>query len=438
MATHAIGNRLSSSGVPIYNYNSSNELTSNSNGGYTYDSNGNTLTDATGRSFTWNFENRLTQAVVPGTNGGTTTFKYDPFGRRIQKSGPRGTTNYLYDGQDLLEEVDSSGNVMARYTDGRGIDQPLSMLRGSTNAYYLSDGIRSITSLSNSAGALANTYTYDSFGKLTASTGTLTNPFQFTGRDFDQETGTYYYRHRYYDPQTGRFMSEDPVTFLGGNNFYAYVLNDPTDLVDPTGLFGVHGNWCGPDWTGGHREQYDPAHDISGPSGPYYNGPIDYTDSVCRDHDICYYDCRRDHKCDKGSRRNCMRDCDHNLIYELTRFPGRYEGTVDAAAGIIVTGGIAADAYYPNAGDNDKSLSQLSKEMIPTKDSAALVGRNTLEVKNIRTVLKFTVIGIVLGLLIGWLLSLVSGNYYVTLAVGLLGLLIGVILGIVHRNDPSV
>ena len=362
MATHAIGNRLSSSGVPIYNYNSSNELTSNSNGGYTYDSNGNTLTDATGRSFTWDFENRLTQAVVPGTNGGTTTFKYDPFGRRIQKSGPRGTTNYLYDGQDLLEEVDSSGNVMARYTDGRGIDQPLSMLRGSTNAYYLSDGIRSITSLSNSAGALANTYTYDSFGKLTASTGTLTNPFQFTGRDFDQETGTYYYRHRYYDPQTGRFMSEDPVTFLGGNNFYAYVLNDPTDLVDPTGLFGVHGNWCGPDWTGGHREQYDPAHDISGPSGPYYNGPIDYTDSVCRDHDICYYDCRRDHKCDKGSRRNCMRDCDHNLIYELTRFPGRYEGTVDAAAGIIVTGGIAADAYYPNAGDNDKSCPNCQKK----------------------------------------------------------------------------
>lgn len=75
--------------------------------------------------------------------------------------------------------------------------------------------------------------------------------------------------------------------------------------------------------------------------------------------------------------------------------------------------------------------------MIPTKDSAALVGRNTLEVKNIRTVLKFTVIGIVLGLLIGWLLSLVSGNYYVTLAVGLLGMLIGVVLGIVHRNDPA-
>jgi YD repeat-containing protein len=51
-----------------------------------YDANGNTLSDASGKGYTWDFENRLTQAVVPGTNGGTTTFKYDPFGRRIYKS----------------------------------------------------------------------------------------------------------------------------------------------------------------------------------------------------------------------------------------------------------------------------------------------------------------------------------------------------------------
>ena len=63
----------------------------------TYDANGNTLSDPQGRSFTWDFENRLTQAIVP--NVGTTTFRYDPFGRRIQKSGPLGTTNYLYDGR---------------------------------------------------------------------------------------------------------------------------------------------------------------------------------------------------------------------------------------------------------------------------------------------------------------------------------------------------
>ena len=70
---------------------------SQSHSASTYDANGNTLSDPSGKSYTWDFENRLVQAVVPGTNGGTTTFKYDPFGRRIQKSGPLGTTNYLYD-----------------------------------------------------------------------------------------------------------------------------------------------------------------------------------------------------------------------------------------------------------------------------------------------------------------------------------------------------
>jgi YD repeat-containing protein len=71
----------------------------------TFDANGNTLSDASGKSYSWDFENRLTQAVVPGTNGGTTTFKYDPFGRRIQKSGPLGTTNYLYDRHRLVDEA---------------------------------------------------------------------------------------------------------------------------------------------------------------------------------------------------------------------------------------------------------------------------------------------------------------------------------------------
>src|SRR5438270_3491892 len=84
----AVGNRLTSLSVPSYNYNASNELTSSSNGSYTYDANGNALSDASGKSYTWDFEHRLLQAVVPGTNGGTTTF--NPFGRRIQKSSALG------------------------------------------------------------------------------------------------------------------------------------------------------------------------------------------------------------------------------------------------------------------------------------------------------------------------------------------------------------
>jgi YD repeat-containing protein len=67
--------------------------------------------------------------IAPGTNGGTTTFRYDPFGRRIQKSGPLGTTNYVYDGlnghANVIDEVDSAGNVLARYVHGKATDEPL-------------------------------------------------------------------------------------------------------------------------------------------------------------------------------------------------------------------------------------------------------------------------------------------------------------------------
>jgi YD repeat-containing protein len=111
--------------VPNYNYNASNELTSSSLGSYSYDANGNTLSDTSGRQYTWDFENRLIQAAAPGTNGGTTTFKYDPFGRRIQKSGPLGTTNYLYDWETIIDGVDSTGAFYARFTTSLDVDEPL-------------------------------------------------------------------------------------------------------------------------------------------------------------------------------------------------------------------------------------------------------------------------------------------------------------------------
>src|SRR5260370_4748070 len=76
----------------------------------------------------------------------------------------------------------------------------------------------------------------DTSVKLTASTGTLANPFQYTGREFDLETGIYEYRVRYYDQTVGRFVSEDPIGFRGGIDFYAYVLNNPLNLTDPNGV----------------------------------------------------------------------------------------------------------------------------------------------------------------------------------------------------------
>src|SRR5208282_3556654 len=97
----------------------------------------------------------------------------------------------------------------------------------------------SITSLTDTTGNLAASYVYDSFGNLTASTGSVTNPFQYTGREFDPETGLYYYRARYYDTFTGRFLSEDPIQFDGGINFYGYASQSPVNLEDPSGQEAV-------------------------------------------------------------------------------------------------------------------------------------------------------------------------------------------------------
>ena len=206
---------------------------------YVYDYNGNTLTKVVGSnttSYAWDYENRLTSVTLPGS-GGTVSFAYDPFGRRIEKISPTTTSIFAYDGDNLIEATNSSGTAVARYSDGLNIDEPLAMLRSSTTSYYDADGLGSITSLSSSAGSLAQTYGYDSFGKQTSSSGSLTNPFQYTARESDPETGLYYYRARYYDPTTGRFLSEDPIEFRGGVDFYRYVRNSPNGLIDPLGLW---------------------------------------------------------------------------------------------------------------------------------------------------------------------------------------------------------
>ena len=147
---------------------------------------------------------------------------------------------YLYDGfgarANVIEETDNSANILARYTQTFHVDEPLAGLFSGTSSYYEGDGLGSATSLSNAAGVLANTYSYDSFGKLIFSTGSLVSPFQYTGREFDPETGIYSYRARYYDPSVGRFISEDPIRFAGSSDFYSYTQNRPTNAIDPTGL----------------------------------------------------------------------------------------------------------------------------------------------------------------------------------------------------------
>lgn len=233
-----VGNRLSSLGLSPYNVNTSNELTSTPNASYTYDNNGNTRskTNSSGTTnYTWDYENRLTQVTLPG-QGGTVQFKYDPLSRRIEKMSPSGTTIFVYDMGNIVESVNGSGAEVARYASSPQIDEPLAESAGGVTDFYEQDGVGSVTSLSTGTGQVAQSYTFDSFGNTTNSSGNVANPFRFSGRDFDTETGLYYFRARYYDPTTGRFLSEDPIRFAGGGSLYEYVLNRPVLLTDPVGL----------------------------------------------------------------------------------------------------------------------------------------------------------------------------------------------------------
>lgn len=238
-----VGNRLSSLGLSPYSYNTSNELTSTPNVSYAYDYNGNltSKTDSTGTTnYAWDFDNRLISVVLPGS-GGTVTFKYDLFGRRVQKSFVQNSTttvtNYVYDGDDTIEETDQNGNALAKYARTLAIDEPLAQSRSGATSYYETDALGSVTSLTSLSGAVSESYVFDSFGKVLTTTGSATNPFQYIAREFDNESGLQYYRTRMYNPALGRYISEDLLRMWGGINFYRYVNNNPVLFADPFGLY---------------------------------------------------------------------------------------------------------------------------------------------------------------------------------------------------------
>jgi RHS repeat-associated protein len=111
------------------------------------------------------------------------------------------------------------------------------MEKSGQSFYYHADGLSSITEITNQAGNAAQRYTYSSYGKIESESDTnFFQPYTYTSREFDTETGLYHYRARYYVPDLGRFVSQDPKGFGGGINFYSYVESNPIDRVDPFGL----------------------------------------------------------------------------------------------------------------------------------------------------------------------------------------------------------
>ena len=170
-------------------------------------------------------------------------YVYDPSGRRIEKKyDGQAVMKYLYDADHIIVEYDATGALVHKYIYGPGVDQPICMIDvADANAtyYYHFDGLGSVIALTDSSGAVANLYEYSIFGEVSASDPNHPNRFLFTGREFDSETGLYYYRARYYNPYIGRFLQTDPIGYGDGMNWYAYCRNNPICLLDPTGLIRV-------------------------------------------------------------------------------------------------------------------------------------------------------------------------------------------------------
>jgi RHS repeat-associated protein len=198
---------------------------------YAYDANGNVTGDGT-YTFTWDYENRL----IGITGGGVmASYSYDYLGRRKSKTVDSATTQYLYDGEDLVRETSTT---VIDYVLGPRIDEPLANSQSSTFSYYNSDGLGSIVSVNNQAAVTQNSYSYDAWGVVRSQTGSVLNSFGYTSREFG-EAGMYFYRARYLFPAIGRFNSEDSLRFAAEPNFYPYVLNSPVNRFDPSGLDAI-------------------------------------------------------------------------------------------------------------------------------------------------------------------------------------------------------
>ncbi|MEO8190352.1 MAG: RHS repeat-associated core domain-containing protein [Acidobacteriota bacterium] len=242
-----IGNRTTSAvngAVTAYTYatvtgNPGNwqRLLSDGANTYTYTANGDTATrsgPAGNLTFGWGWENRLV-----GISGAVAAaYRYDHEGRRISKATGGPTTNYLYNGLNLIQE---SGATSAGYLFGPGIDEPLAMSRGGQTYYYSVDALGSAVLVTNAGGTVQNKYVYDAWGEVKAQAVTLVNPFVYTGRE-QGEAGTLFYRARFLTPAIGRFLQGDPLGGGRGMGRFNYLQNDPIDMKDPFGLFAVSTN----------------------------------------------------------------------------------------------------------------------------------------------------------------------------------------------------
>jgi RHS repeat-associated protein len=210
-------------------YDAANRLTQWAGATLTFDDNGNLVGDGT-RIYGWDARDRL--SALGGSS--PASFVYDAFGRRLSRTVAGVTTEFVFDGAEIAQEL-VEGSPTANMLLGAWTDEVLMRTDGGGPRVFLSDGLGSTLALLDSVGAVRTQYTYGPFGITTTTGDSGANPTQYSGRE-NEQNGLYSYRNRDYDPRVGRFISEDPARFSAAWNPYSYVDDDPVNYRDSWGL----------------------------------------------------------------------------------------------------------------------------------------------------------------------------------------------------------
>lgn len=236
----SVGNRLDRGGA----YGTGNRITAFGGCSYGTDADGNVTSRscaAQAVTLKWTAEAHLDTVVVGGQTIG---YYYDPRGRLVRKDVNGAAQSYfLWDGSILFAELNGSATgEVAEYSFYPGMDNPHAVVVGGVEYEVQTDALGNVVVLTDSSQSTKRTYAYDDWGNLTGGTDAL----PFTGVDrlrwrgalwLGNEANLYYMRNRWYEPQTGRFLSEDP-TGLSGVNVYAFGGDDPINKADPFGTDG--------------------------------------------------------------------------------------------------------------------------------------------------------------------------------------------------------